>query len=238
MAAVCLFSALLCVGCAATSSSRASVAPTGIAWLIFIDDLHFDFRNTGRVRLLLRSISTELIRDDDVFAMRSSGPTAVAFAASSDRAQLDAAIRTVTGGALRPAEIRNEALSTRNEVGLRLDMAFDAASELIVSVPASKNRRRIMLYVSNGYDFAAGSARAADFSAAARRANVLVFAMNASGLPGSQAASGSIDAESWKDIVTARRQSLRAISEPTGGFALLEDTDYADAMARIRGALK
>ena len=64
--------------------------------------------------------------------------------------------------------------------------------------------------------------------------HVIVFAMNAGGLPGSQADHGSVDPEFWKELATSRRQSLRMIAEPTGGFAVLDDVDFAGAMSRIR----
>ena len=235
----CLLTTLANAACAPRPRSVApAAAPPGITWLIFVDDLHIDFRNTGRVRLLLRTVSTELLRDEDVFALRSSKPSAIAIAASSDRASLEAAIRTITGASLRVSEIAAGANHSRDEITLRLGLTFSAVSELLASVPASPNRRRVLLYISNGYDFDPGRARAADFSAAARRANVIVFAMNAGGLPGSQASYGSIDAAFWNDLAGSRRQSLRMIADPTGGFAVLDDVDFADAMSRVRATLK
>ena len=157
---------------------------------------------------------------------------------SSDRASLESAIRTVIGASLRVSEIAAGASRSRDEIALRLGLTFSAASELLGSEPASPGGRRALLYVSNGYDSQPGRARASDFSAAARRANVIVFAMNASGLPGGQADHGSVDPEFWKELATSRRQSLRMIAEPTGGFAVLDDVDFAGAMSRIRTSLK
>ena len=246
--AACLLATLVDTGCATRPPSIApAVTPPGITWLIFIDDLHINFRNTGRVRLLLRTISTELIRDEDMFAVRSSGPGAINLGATSDRASLEASIRTVIGAGLHQAEI--EAAAGRSdiasfvpymthEIARRLGLTVSAASELLGTVPASPNRRRVLLYISNGFDFDTGRARATEVSAAARRANVVVFAMNADGLPGSQAPSSGVDAAFWEDVAASRRQSLRTIAEPTGGFALLDEGDFTDAMSRIRASLK
>lgn len=199
-----------------------------MTWLIFVDDLHINFRDTGRVRQLLRSISTELMGGEDVFAMRSSGPSAISIGVGSDRARLDAAIRTVTGAGLHASEISSGSEAVREEIGFRHGIAFSAATDLLSNVPVSPQRRRVLLYISNGYDSERASARAFSFSGAARRGNVLVFAMNAGGLASKMAENVGGD--------DSRRHSLRAIAEPTGGFALLDALDFADAMPRIRAA--
>ena len=207
-----------------------------MTWLIFIDDLHIDFRNTGRVRQLLRSITTELIRDEDVFAVRSSGPSAIAIGAGSDRARLEAAIRTVTGGGLHASYISNRSSDVSEEVGFRLGIAFSAVAELLGNGPKSPDRRRVMHYISNGYQSERGRASATSFAAAAQRADVSVFAMNAGGLPSQLAANAGVDPTFWKQVEASRRQTLRAIAEPTGGFAVLDSVGFADAMPRIRAA--
>ena len=86
-----------------------------------------------------------------------------------------------------------------------------------------------MLYISNGYDAERGRALASLFGRAARQANLIVVAVNAAGIPGSVPMHDSrVEPEVWKEIVAARRESLRAIAEPTGGFALLDDVDVID----------
>ena len=37
---------------------------SAVTWLVFVDDLHLDFRNTGRLRDLLGLVSSELIQDE------------------------------------------------------------------------------------------------------------------------------------------------------------------------------
>ncbi len=46
----------------------------GRIFLLFVDDLHLDFRNTPRIRDLFKKISTELIHDGDMFGIVSTGP--------------------------------------------------------------------------------------------------------------------------------------------------------------------
>ena len=50
----------------------------GRIFIIFVDDLHLDFRNTGRIRDLFKKISTELIHEGDMFAIVSTGPSSIA----------------------------------------------------------------------------------------------------------------------------------------------------------------
>ena len=75
--------------------------------------------------------------------------------------------------------------------------------------------------------------RVAEFASAAQRANVTVFAMNARGLPSAPALPVQGDAARWASYRAAMLNSLRAISEPTGGFAVLDEADFADALQRI-----
>ena len=50
---------------------------SGRVFLIFIDDAHIDFRNTARVRDLLKKISTELVHDGDLFGIVSTGTSSI-----------------------------------------------------------------------------------------------------------------------------------------------------------------
>ena len=229
--AACFLSILLNTG--STAQSRpATPAPAGIAWLIFVDDLHIDFRNTGRIREFLQFMSGKLMRDGDVVVMRASGPSPVTTDATSDRATIDAAIRRVSGAGLQPREISELAKDQTGEIDLRLALTFSSAATLLDTVP---QRRRAMLYISNGYDSERGRTLASLFSRAAQQAQVTVFAVNASGLLDvAPMKDPRVDADLWKQMIASRRQSLRAIAEPTGGSAFLDDVYAAPTMSRIR----
>ena len=47
---------------------------SGRIFLIFVDDLHMDFRNTGRIRELFKKISKELVHEGDMFGIVSTRP--------------------------------------------------------------------------------------------------------------------------------------------------------------------
>jgi hypothetical protein len=200
--------------------------PIGIAWLIFVDDLHIDFRNTGYLRKLLTSIASDLIRDRDVFAVRSSGPSSLSIDLAADKSLFETAIPRTSGSGLKLADIQKASVIGSGEVEYRVKVAVGAASEMIESV-ATRNRRRALLYMSNGYTTDV-SAQLSALTGAARRSNLTIFAMNPRGLPGSPFAD---------ERSPATQNSLRALVEPTRGFALLDQEDFADGMARIRRAM-
>ena len=64
----------------------------GRIFLIFVDDLHLDFRNTGRIRELFKKISKELIHEGDMFGIVSTGPSSISIDLTYDRKRLDQAI--------------------------------------------------------------------------------------------------------------------------------------------------
>lgn len=96
--------ATLLAGCAVSSWGAAvfgpepvgaaaqATVPHGTTWLIFLDDMHLDFRNTGRLRGLLKTIASELIQNGDEFGIRSSHPASALLDLTSDRRLLEAAI--------------------------------------------------------------------------------------------------------------------------------------------------
>lgn len=212
--------------------------PAGVVWLVLVDDLHMDFRNTGRIREFLKSISTSLMGDQDEVVMRADRPSTVALGPTTDRTVFEAAVRQVAGSGLPPVDISEELKSPVSEIETRLAVTFSSASALLDTVAAVPERRHVMLYISNGYDSERGRALGSLFSRAAQQARVTVFTVNANGFRGTTPRSDTrVDAEDWKRVVVARRLSLREIAEPTGGFALLDDIEITDAMPRIRAAL-
>ena len=50
---------------------------SGRIFLFFVDDLHLQFQNTGRVRELFKKIGKNLIHEGDLFGIVSSGPSSI-----------------------------------------------------------------------------------------------------------------------------------------------------------------
>lgn len=215
------------------SRAGAATQDGGVTWLIFVDDLHLDFRNTGYIRKLLGSIASELMRDGDAFVLRSSGPSpSIPF--TTNRSLLDAAIGSVAGNGLPPATILrlSPANEIRDEVRSRASLAGSVATEMLNAGPSLASRA-VMLYITNGYDLDPPDVGIAGFASAAQRSNVTVFAINARAIPSAPALPVQGDPAIWASHRIALLNSLRAISEPTGGFAVLDQADFADALQRI-----
>jgi VWFA-related protein len=127
----------------------------GRVLLLFVDDLHLDFRNTGRIRDLFKKISTTLVHEGDLFGIVSTGPSSLAIDLTYDRKRLDEAIKKISGNGLKPSDILSapEGAEGPSEVRYRAHVAFSTAYDLLKNLERIQNRRKAVIYVSNGYDF-------------------------------------------------------------------------------------
>jgi VWFA-related protein len=128
---------------------------SGRIFMIFVDDLHMDFRNTGRIRDLFKKIGKELIHEGDLFGIVSTGPSSIAIDMTYDRKRLDEAISKISGAGLKPDEIISTPDGSQGppEVRYRAHVAFSTAYEVLQNLEQVHNRRKAFIYVSNGYDF-------------------------------------------------------------------------------------
>jgi VWFA-related protein len=135
--------------------SRPTSDAAGRIFLIFVDDLHLDFRNTGRIRELFKKIHKTLIHDGDMFGIVSTGPSSLSIDLTYDRQVLEDAIKRITGSALTPTEIIQSSDGPQGppELRYRAHVAFSTAYELMKNLERVHNRRKAVIYVSNGYDF-------------------------------------------------------------------------------------
>jgi VWFA-related protein len=160
---------------------------SGRIFLIFVDDLHMDFRNTGRIRDLFKRIQKELVHDGDMFGIVSSGPSSIAIDMTYDHKRLDEAINKISGAGLKPSEIIETPDGSQGppEVRYRAHVAFSTAYEVLQKMEQVHNRRKAFIYVSNGYDFDPFS------KSRAKEANDRYSAMSGSSSNGSSDGSGS-----------------------------------------------
>lgn len=128
---------------------------SGRIFLIFVDDLHMDFRNTGRIRDLFKKIEKELIHDGDMFGIVSSGPSSIAVDMTYDRKRLDEAINKIAGNGLKPSDIIDTPSGSQGppEVRYRAHTAFATVDEVLKNLEQVHNRRKAFIWVSDGYDF-------------------------------------------------------------------------------------
>jgi VWFA-related protein len=135
--------------------ARAATDTSGRIFLIFIDDQHLDFRNTGRIRDLLKRISTQLIHEGDMFGIVSTGPSSIAVDLTYDRNRLEESIKKVSGNALKPEDIMmaSEGVQGPSEIRHRAHVAFSTLNDIMQRLEQVVDRRKAVVYVSNGYDF-------------------------------------------------------------------------------------
>ena len=108
--------------------SRPAADAAGRILLFVVDDLHLDFRNTGRLRELFKKIRTTLMHDGDMCGIVSTGPSSIAIDVNYDMKRFDEAIKKITGSA--PQAERDH----RGAAGRRRDRAKSATA------PTSRSR--------------------------------------------------------------------------------------------------
>ena len=135
--------------------SRPTNDAAGRVFLLFIDDLHLDFRNTPRTRDLMKRMLRNLIHEGDMFGIVTTGTSSISQQLTYDRQVLDSAINRVTGGGLRPEDIIKgmQGAQGPTELRYRAHVAFSTANELMKNLEKLQNRRKAVLYISSGYDF-------------------------------------------------------------------------------------
>ena len=228
--------ALVCVAILANAPTRVT-AQAPVTWLIFVDDLHLDFRNTGRIRDVIRTMTSELIQQGDRFAIASSGPSSLAVAATTDRDILAPTTRQATGNALKLEDIL-QTPDASAEVFYRASTAMAAARSMLASVRPDAGPTA-MLYVSNGYSFDllpdpapdARLIRGRTFNRAEVREQlqqltstatlngVRIFVIDRrTTFLGDPAPVGPL----WAAHLTEMRRVLQGIAEVTGGFAIVD----------------
>jgi hypothetical protein len=199
-------------------------------WLIIVDDLHLDFRNTGHLRTLLKTIAAELIHDGDQVALHSTGPSSVSVPWTSDRSAVDDVITKIAGNSLKVSDILaiTQGLTPTDEVDHRATLALSRVNEILAGLDPALDRGIGIIYISNGY-----VDRSPSLTRAGGRARIPIFALDPRVLPGASVDMTGVDASRWNAYRAATRNSLRALSEQSGGFALEEGQDLAATLARI-----
>jgi VWFA-related protein len=128
---------------------------SGRIFLVFLDDLHLQFQGTGRVRQLVEKIGKELIHEGDMFGIVSSGPSSIAIDMTYDKRRLNDALKKATGDGLKPSEIINGGSGSQGPTELRhrAHVAFSTMLEGLTNLEKVHNRRKALVWISEGYDF-------------------------------------------------------------------------------------
>ena len=257
----------------------------GRIWLIFVDDLHLDFRATGRIKDLFKKISTELVHEGDMFGIVSTGPSSLAIDLTYDRKRLTEAIDKISGAGLKPQEILDAPLGAEgpSEVRYRAHVAFSTAYDIMKTLEQVHNRRKAFVLreqrlrlqsllgnakkagsremegdesecrvnsdgsnnnsdtsdtnpfmrTGNQFSFADLAAELSELTRQANRANTTIYTIDPRGLVGMPDLDEKVDMMDFQNYVTTSQNSLRVLSEQTGGFATVNQNDFMKALKRI-----
>jgi VWFA-related protein len=135
--------------------ARPTTDVSGRVFILFIDDLHLDFRVTPRTRDLMKRMLRSLIHEGDMFGIVTTGTSSLSQPLTYDRRVLEDAIERITGDALRPRDILQGTFAAQGpmEVRHRAHVAFETLNDLLKNLEKMQNRRKAVLYLSSGYDF-------------------------------------------------------------------------------------
>jgi len=136
-------------------SARSIDDTAGRIFVLFVDDLHLSNRMTLRVRQIFEQLSDNLIHEGDLFGIISTGPSSLAVDMTYDRTILKESASRITGDALN---IRDQLDSMETERGpsevlYRAHVAFKTAREVLRNLERVSDRRKVFVYLSEGYDF-------------------------------------------------------------------------------------
>jgi VWFA-related protein len=127
----------------------------GRVLLIFVDDLHFEPEMTPHVRKLVQTITNTLMHDGDMAAVVSSGPSYLEIGPTYDKKLVLESVGKIRGSGLIPDEIFKSLESSQGpaDIRQRAQMAFYAAYNILAQLENVTNKRKAVLFISEGYDF-------------------------------------------------------------------------------------
>jgi VWFA-related protein len=100
-------------------------------------------------------MTKQLIHEGDMFSIVSTGPSSLAIDPTYDRKILDESIKKITGNGLKPSDVIQgaEGPDGPTEVRYRAHVAFSTAYDMLTQMEKIANRRKAVIWVSQGYDF-------------------------------------------------------------------------------------
>ena len=134
---------------------RATTDTSGRIFVFFVDDLHLQFQASGRVREIFKKVSRTLLHEGDMFGIVSSGPSSIRVEMTYDRSRLDEAIEKITGDGLKAMDVVQGSSGSGgpSEIRFRANVAFRTMREALENLERVTNRRKALVWVSEGYNF-------------------------------------------------------------------------------------
>jgi VWFA-related protein len=136
-------------------TARPQNEAAGRIFILFVDDLHLITSLTPKVRQVAIQIAENLVHEGDLFGIISTGPSSLSIDMTYDHQVLRSAINRITGDgfAIRDYLMQQESSRGPTEVLYRAHVAFKTAREVLRNLEKVTDRRKVFLYLSNGYDF-------------------------------------------------------------------------------------
>lgn len=136
-------------------ASRPVDNTAGRIFVLFVDDLHLTASRTPKIRQIIEEIGDTLIHEGDLFGIISSGPSSLSIDMTYDRELLYAAGNRVMGDAMTVQEqvMAMDTSQGPSEVLYRAHVAFKTARSVLKNLETVHDRRKVFLYLSEGYDF-------------------------------------------------------------------------------------
>jgi hypothetical protein len=200
--------------------------------VLFVDDLHFDFRSSPRVRDLLSSrILPAVGGQGQAVGIVTTGQSPVSTAPTMDLGLLRSRLRSIMGNGLRADDILDERGSTERRRRARVALA--AARDTIQFLSASGTGRALIVYVSDGYGESALTGELDEIAAAASRARATVYTVDSHGLVGPTPELTASNWSRWDGYRVIAQDGLRRLAEGTGGRLIWTPADLDSALERI-----
>jgi hypothetical protein len=226
----------LLLAIAGSGSARPVVQETHVArarrWVVLVDDLHLNFRHTGRIRAAIATVTRPLFDAGLLVGVRTDGPSSLALdlVPGAPWSVMSDALKRVTGNGLKASDIIQA--SGPRELVYRARHARLALETLVRAEAATPP---VLLLVSNGYrtDVPEVSAQLTELAAAAGRARVRIVALDPRLFGDLDPDPPVVDRELAQHH-RALADSLELLVRDTGGTMWRPLDDVASVLRRLR----
>ena len=136
-------------------AGRARNEVAGRIFIFFVDAMHLEPQSTPRVRHFIKDVTDILVHDGDLVGLISNDSAGTAIDLTYDRELVKAAVDGIVGTGLTPRELIMDVQDGRDgpaELRWRAHRAFFTVNTLLENLEAVQDRRKVLLYVSTGYD--------------------------------------------------------------------------------------
>ena len=136
-------------------SSRPRNQIAGRIFIFFVDAMHLEPQSTPRVRHFVKDVIDILVHDGDLVGLIANDSAGTAIDITYDRELVKSSVDGIVGTGLTPRELIMDVQDNRDgpaELRWRAHRAFFTVNTLLENLEAVQDRRKVLMYVSTGYD--------------------------------------------------------------------------------------